>query len=190
MIDIDRKIEKIEKNCLETAKKELNILKKENDDFSEDKILEKVNLYKDELSKKYKNELNKIEREFNRNTFDYEMNQKMKITTFKNELIEKIENNVKSQFENFTNTAEYKYYLLRSIENVLSKIKKGKCIIFITQRDYEKYYKDISMAFSADVDKMDNENIGGCIVVNRENKISIDNTLKTNISQKITKINL
>lgn len=190
MIDIDRKIDKIEKNCLETAKKELNILKKENDDFSEDKILEKVNLYKDELSKKYENELNKIEREFNRGIFDYEMNQKMKITTFKKQLIGKIENNVKSEFEIFINTEEYKYYLLRCIENVLSKMKKGKCIIFITERDYDKYYKDISMAFNADVDKMDNENIGGCIIINRENKISIDNTIKTNISQKITKINL
>lgn len=77
MIDIDKKIDKIEKNCLEMARKELSNIKTENDEISEEKILEKVNIYKEELAQKYENELNKLEREFNRNIFDYEMNQKM-----------------------------------------------------------------------------------------------------------------
>lgn len=190
MIDIDKKIDKMEKNCLEMAKKELSNIKAENDEISEKKILEKVNIYKEELTQKYENELNKLEREFNRNTFDYEMNQKMQVSNLKKAIIQEIEEKIILEFETFTNTPEYKYYLLRSIESVLSKIKSKKCTIFITEKDYDKYYKDISMAFNIFVDKIDNDNIGGCVVIDMQNKISIDNTLKTNISEKAKQISL
>ena len=90
MIDIDKKIDKIEKNCLEMARKELSNIKTENDEISEEKILEKVNIYKEELAQKYENELNKLEREFNRNIFDYEMNQKMQVSNLKKTIIQEI----------------------------------------------------------------------------------------------------
>ncbi len=188
MIDIDKKIDKIEKNCLEMARKELNNIKTENNQISEEKILEKVNIYKDELAQKYESELNKLEREFNRNIFDYEMNQKMQVRNLKKTIIQEIEQKVKIEFEKFTNSPEYKYYLLRNIETVLSKIKSKKCTIFITEKDYDKYYKDISMAFNIFVDRIDNDNIGGCVVIDVQNKVSIDNTLKTNIAEKVKQI--
>ena len=190
MIDIDKKIDKIEKNCLEMARKELSNIKTENDEISEEKILEKVNIYKEELAQKYENELNKLEREFNRNIFDYEMNQKMQVSNLKKTIIQEKEEKIKLEFGQFTNTSEYKYYLLRNIERVLSKIKSKKCTIFITEKDYDKYYKDISMAFNNFVDKIDNDNIGGCVIIDAQNKVSIDNTLKNNIAEKVKQISL
>ena len=79
MIDINKKLEKIEKNCLDISKKELNLIKQENDTFIEQKLSEMVNSYKNELDKKYENELDKLKREYNRNLFDYEMNEKKQI---------------------------------------------------------------------------------------------------------------
>ena len=40
------------------------------------------------------------------------------------------------------------------------------------------------------INKISNENIGGCIIIDTEHNISINNTLKINIEEKIEKINL
>ena len=44
------------------------------------------------------------------------------------------------------------------------------------------------MAFNIFVDRIDNDNIGGCVVIDVQNKVSIDNTLKTNIAEKVKQI--
>jgi len=185
MIDINKKLEKIEKNCLDTARKELNLLKSENDKILDEKILEKVNCYKDELSKKYDIELNKIKREYNRNLFNYEMNEKKKINNFKQTLLNNIEDRIKFEFERFTDSQGYKEYLFKTIRNAIQKTKSNECTVFVTEKDYEKYAEDIARNFSVDVGKIDSSNIGGCVLVNIKEKISVDNTLKTNIEEKI-----
>lgn len=190
MIDIDKKIEKIEKNCLETARKELSFLKTENDKISEGMILEKVNNYKDELSKKYEVELNKLQREFNKNTFEYEMQEKKRVNDYRQSLIDNLEVKIISEFQNFANSSEYKYYLLRNIEKLIAKFHGNKCTVFITENDYAKFGQEILMAFNVNVSKIDNENIGGCIVIDSNSKISIDNTLRTNILEKVKQINI
>lgn len=197
MVDINKKIEKIEKNCIETAKKELSSLKNENDTFSEQKISEKVNNYKFELAKKYDDEINKLKREFNRNTFDYELNQKKKVSDFRKSLIQKIENKIISEFKDFVNSPEYDSYLRGNIDTVQMMINYNECTIFITERDYNRYYQKFEEykngmpnSFNISLDKIDNNYIGGCIILDKKNKISIDNTIKTNISQRIKKINL
>ncbi len=190
MIDVNKKIEKIEKNCIETAKKELALLKNENDTFSEEKILEKVDNYKIELSKKYELELNKIKREYNRNIYDYEMNAKRRVNNVKEIYICDIENKIKKELENFVDSDEYELFLFRNIENMLKKVSNSKCIISITEKDYNKFHNKIATRFNANIEKIDNGNIGGCILTNLEDKISIDNTLKNNIEEKIKKISI
>lgn len=201
MIDINKKIEKIEKNCIDTAKKELSSLKSENDTFSEEKILEKVNNYKTELAQKYNDEINKLKREFNRNTFDYEMNQKKKVSEFRQSLKNKIENKIILEFKNFVNTPEYDEYLRSNVAIVQMMIENDECTLFITENDYNRYYQKYLEhknlveqgylpSFKVNLDKISNDYIGGCIIVDEKNKVSIDNTIKTNISQKMKEINL
>lgn len=185
MIDVNKKIEKIEKNCLDTARKELNQLKSENDQVLDEKLLEKINSYKDELSKKYDIELNKIKREYNRNLFDYEMDEKKKINNFKQELINNMENKIKSEFEDFTSSQDYKEYLFKAIRKSIQKGSSNECTVFVTEIDYNKYKEEIENYFNINVGKIDNSNIGGCVLINIKDKISVDNTLKTNIEEKI-----
>ena len=40
------------------------------------------------------------------------------------------------------------------------------------------------------LDKIDNDNIGGCVIIDAQNKVSIDNTLKNNIAEKVKQISL
>lgn len=201
MIDVNKKIEKIEKNCLETARKELNLLKDENDKISEEKILEKVDNYKSELAKKYNDEINKLKREFNKNSFDYEMEQKKKVSEFRNTLIEEMENKIIQEFKNFVNTPEYESYLGGNVATVQMMIGDNECTIFITENDYNRYYqkylehKNLAEqgylhSINVNLDKISNDYIGGCIIVDEKNKVSIDNTIRTNISQRMRKINI
>lgn len=188
MIDINKKLEKIEKNCLDISKKELNLIKQENDIFIEQKLSEMVNSYKNELDKKYENELDKLKREYNRNLFDYEMNEKKQINNLKQNLIDNIKDKIKLEFQNFVNTAEYKSYLFKNVEKVLRNIEGRGSTIFITENDYFKFSEEISETFNMKVDKIDNENIGGCVLININDKISIDNTIKNNIEEEIKQI--
>lgn len=201
MIDIDKKIEKIEKNCIDTAKKELNALKLENDDISEQKILEKVNSYKEELAQKYETEVNKIQREFNKNTFEYEMNEKKKISDYRQSLINEIQNKIVAEFQNFVRTPEYAQYLRHEIAFMQMMIGYNKCTIFITENDYDRFYDEYVRTkeslnrndpefINVTLDKISNEYIGGCIILDEINKVSIDNTLKNNIAEEIKKINI
>ena len=191
MIDINKKLDKIEKNCYELAKREYKFLKEDNDNIISEKVLEKVNSYKEELTKKYANEISKIEREYNRNLFDYEMAERVKVNEFKQNLKENINSMVESQIYNFIETYEYKNFLFRNIEKTLSKMDMNECIeVYITEKDFYKFKDEIEKIFNVKLEKIENENIGGCVVIDSQNHISINNTLKTNIEEKIEKINL
>lgn len=203
MIDVSKKIEKIEKNCIDTAKKELALLKDENDKISEEKILEKVNNYKTELAEKYQEEINKLNREFNRNIFDYEIEGKKKVSQKREECIEKIENRIVEEFKNFVNIPEYENFLeTRIAETKTLEIyfEETDYTIFITENDYNKYYEkilnnellgqDMNSKSNITIEKISNSYIGGCIILDRKNNISIDNTIRTDISQKIKEINI
>lgn len=191
MIDINKKLDKIEKNCYELAKREYKFLKEDNDNIISEKVLEKVNSYKEELTKKYTNEISKIEREYNRNLFDYEMAERVKVNEFKQNLKENINSMVESQIYNFIETYEYKNFLFRNIEKTLSKMDMNECIeVYITEKDFYKFKDEIEKTFNVKLEKIENENIGGCVVIDSQNHISINNTLKTNIEEKIKKINL
>lgn len=204
MIDISKKIEKIEKSCIDTAKKEQTLLKNENDIISEEKISEKVNNYKAELAKKYEEEINKLKRKFNRNTFDYEIDAKKKVSKTREDILEKIENKIVEEFKNFVNTPEYDRFLeARILETkTLEKFfEEGEYTIFITENDYNRYYEkilnnetifsqDMNPKFNVTVEKISNSYIGGCIILDKKNNMSIDNTIRTDISQKIKEINI
>lgn len=191
MIDINKKLDKIEKNCCEIAKKENVFLKEENDNIISEKVLEKVNLYKEELAKKYINEMNKLERDNNRNLFDYEMNERIKINDFKQILKDSIHSKIENEILIFVNSFEYKDYLLKTINKTLEKVEANKNIkIYVTEHDFNRFKDEIQTVFSLEVDKISNENIGGCVILDLTNKVSINNTLKTNIEEKIEKISL
>ncbi len=183
MIKIE-KIEKIKKSCVEIAKRELAVLKEENTSYANEKISKMIEDYQDVLSIKYANELNKIEREYNRNLFDYEMEGNVSLNKFKAKLFDNIKTEVIKNLKEFTDSKEYKKYLIKNIEKTLNNIDKG--IIYITEKDFKKFKDELEKLFNTKIDKIDDTNIGGCMVVN--NKISVDNTIKNNIEEKLSEI--
>ena len=192
MSEIDIKLEKIRKSCTETAKREMLVLKEENDTFSNEKIEQRIDKYKDELKEKYILELNTLEREYNSNLFNYEMEEHVKINKFKQDLISNIKYKIISELQKFVDSKEYETYLNKNIKNVLKSFsgKNNNFKLYITENDYAKYKNKLENEFDIKLEKIGNENIGGCIIVNEIEKISIDNTIKTNIEEKIKTIKI
>lgn len=188
MID-DKKMEKIKKSCMETARKELIILKQENDSFSNEQINQMIDFYKEELANRYSNELNKIEREYNKDLFDFEMEERMRVNKFKKSLKDNIKSEVINELKKFVSSKEYEYYLIENINSVLKKIKySNNCLICITEKDYEKYNDILKSKFNLKVEKMDDDNIGGVIIIDENSKISIDNTIKNSVEEKMNAV--
>ena len=187
--NVDKKIEKIEKNCYELAKKEEKQLKEQLDFEADKEVSLKLEDYKKELAVKYDNEVNKIIRQYNRDSFDFEMEEKIKINEFKDTLLQNIYSKVIFELQKFSDSEEYKSYLFKNIKDLLDDLKNN-CKIYLTEKDYNKFGQEIEKEFNSNIEKISNDNIGGCIVVNEIQKISIDNTLKTNIQEKIKKISL
>lgn len=119
------------------------------------------------------------------------MDERVKINEFKQSLKQDVNSKVELEICKFVDTFEYKNFLLKTIDKTLSKINKSEDIkVYITEKDFDKFKDEIQNTFSVKVEKIENENIGGCIVIDTTNHVSINNTLKINIEEKIEKINL
>ncbi len=187
--ELIKKIEKLENNCITTAKNENEELKKENTEIETKLLEEKISNYKYEIQKKQNEEFGKLLRDYNKNIFIYNMESKKKITQFKDTLILNIHKNLIERFFEYTGSDDYINYLKNNVRQVLERVKKTEdCKIFITKRDIQKYRDELMREFGVEVDEISDENIGGCMLVNIKEKISIDNTLKNNIFECVKNI--
>ena len=189
--EIVRKIEKIENSCINTAKNENNELKKENDEIEKKLLDEKIANYEAELEKKLTSEFGKMLRDYNKNIFEYSMDSQKKITQFKDTLVLNIYKVLIQRFLDFTESPEYLEFLKNNIRQVLEKVEEPEnCKIFITAKDIKRYREELMTEFCIDIDEISDENIGGCMLVNIKEKISMDNTLKNNIYEKAKEITI
>jgi len=187
--ELIKKIEKLENNCITTAKNENEELKKENTEIETKLLEEKISNYKYEIQKKQNVEFGKLLRDYNKNIFIYNMESKKKITQFKDTLILNIHKNLIERFFEYTGSDDYINYLKNNVRQVLERVKNTEdCKIFITKRDIQKYRDELMREFGVEVDEISDENIGGCMLVNIKEKISIDNTLKNNIFECVKNI--
>ena len=96
-----------------------------------------------------------------------------------------------NELEKFTNSNEYENYLINNIDITLKNIQNHEnATIFITEKDYKKYGEFIKNKYNLNIETMDNDHIGGIIIVDKFSKISIDNTMKNAIEEKIKNIKI
>ncbi|MCR5186503.1 MAG: hypothetical protein K6D97_05255 [Clostridia bacterium] len=187
--ELIKKIERLENNCITTAKTENEELKKENNEIEANLLDEKLVSYESEIEKKQNIEFGKLLRDYNKNIFVYNMESKKKITQFKDTLTLNIHKTLIERFFEYTESDDYINYLKNNIRQVLERVKKTEdCKIFVTKRDVARYKDELMREFGVEVDEISDENIGGCMLVNIKEKISIDNTLKNNIFECVKNI--
>lgn len=190
MIDIDRKISKIEKSCLEMARQETKLLEEENNSIISEKKSNLVNSYKDELAEKYLKDIENLKKEFNKNVFNYEIQERKKLNELKEHLVNKIMQDVENEMLEFVNLATYKNFLTDNIKGTLKMIEaSAECIVYVTENDYNRFgNKLVSKYKNVKLDKTSNSSIGGCIVFDVANKVVINNTIRNSIDERISKI--
>ena len=190
MIDIDRKISKIEKSCLEMARQESKLLEEENNAIINEKKANLVNNYKDELSEKYLKDIDNLKKEFNKNVFNYEIQERKKLNELKEKLVNKIKQDVENEMLEFVNLSTYKNFLADNIKGTLEMIEaSAECMVYVTENDYNRFgNKLVSKYKNVKLDKTSNSSIGGCIVFDVANKVVINNTIRNSIDERISKI--
>jgi len=191
--DIDNiKLEKIEKNCYEIARKQLKEMQENNDKVIAEGVEAKLDEYKNSLAVKFEDESKKLKRDFNREVYEFEMSTKARINSFKKQMKDNMFNRVEASITAFVDSDEYKGYLLSNIKASFEKhsLDSNKVTIFITEKDFGKFGEEIKETFKSNVETIPNENIGGSIVIDRNKKISVDNTIRTNIIDKIDGIKI
>jgi vacuolar-type H+-ATPase subunit E/Vma4 len=191
--DIDNiKLEKIEKNCYEIARKQLKEMQENNDKVIAEGVEAKLDEYKNSLAVKFEDESKRLKRDFNREVYEFEMSTKARINSFKKQMKDNMFNRVEASITAFVDSDEYKGYLLSNIRASFEKhsLDSNKVTIFITEKDFGKFGEEIKETFKSNVETIPNENIGGSIVIDRNKKISVDNTIRTNIIDKIDGIKI
>ena len=192
MVDIEKKLKLLEDSSIESAKNDFQLLQDKINNNIQEKTSENINNYRDVLADKYENEVNKIIRNFNKEVFEYEKASKMKIINFKENLINNLKSKIRRNLEDFVKSPEYKDYLIKNIKTTLEKayFQSSFCKVYIVERDFYLFKDDILSYFNIQLDKITNSNIGGCLVINEQAKISIDNTIKNNIEEFLDKLEI
>ena len=192
MVDIEKKLKLLEDSSIESAKNDFQLLQDKINNNIQEKTSENIDNYRDALADKYENEVNKIIRNFNKEVFEYEKASKMKIINFKENLINNLKSKIRSNLEDFVKSPEYKDYLIKNIKTTLEKayFQNSFCKVYIVERDFYLFKDDILSYFNIQLDKITNSNIGGCLVINEQAKISIDNTIKNNIEEFLDKLEI
>ena len=189
--EIIRKIDKIKNNCINTAKQENSELKLENDKTEKELLDQMVEKYELEARKKFDDEVNKLSKNYNKNIFNYEMESKKKLAKFKNTLLLNIHRVLIEKFIAFLETEEYKTFLKDNMAKVLAKVDSNEnCTVYITEKDDNRFGAELRAEFGVHIETIDDDYIGGCILINKLEKISIDNTLKNNIYERINHITI
>lgn len=192
IVDIDKKIEKIEKSCIDIAKKELKELEEENNKRVDTEVDARVNEYKDELALRYEEEIKKLNREYNKRAYDQEMEARVKINNFKESLKKDITCKVTDGIWLFVDSEQYEGYLFNAIEKVLQKMSfnVNSSKLYITEKDFGRFSDSIKNKYGMEIEKISNDSIGGCIIIDSKLNISVDNTIRTLIEEKIKDLKL
>ena len=179
-MDIEEKLKKFERICLEMSDADKQILTKELDEKARNKIEKSVDNFNQKLENKIKKEKIRLEKEYNKKNMDIDIVYKRKAlaeyTSEKNELFE----SCKQRLQEFTNTSEYN----KSLSNMFFKAmelldEKDDITIYVLEQDKDKF----DFSSYGEIKFLDASYIGGVKLQNKN--MLVDNTILTNLKEKI-----
>ncbi len=179
-MNIDEKLKKFEKLCLEMSEMDKQNLTKKLDDKAKNKIDKSIENYKQKLENKLKKEEIKLEKEFNKKSMDLTIAYKKKVLAEYNNEKNEIFEICKQKLIEYTNTEEYN----KSLENMFIKAmdmldNKERITIYVLKKDKEKF----DFMPYGEIEFLDDSYIGGVKLQNKN--MLVDNTILTNLKEKI-----
>lgn len=126
--------------------------------------------------KKLKNEKFNIEQEVNKKITEVSIDTKKRLIEFRKELTKNIFENVLNKLNDYTNTEEYKEYLVNTIENAVNEFG-SEIDVYVVEND--KKYIDYIFDKTKIKPKISEEDfIGGTKISIKNKNIIVNNTLK------------
>lgn len=126
--------------------------------------------------KKLKNEKFNIEQEVNKKITEVSIDTKKRLIEFRKELTKNIFENVLNKLNDYTNTEEYKEYLVNTIENAVNEFG-SEIDVYVVKND--KKYIDYIFDKTKIKPKISEEDfIGGTKISIKNKNIIVNNTLK------------
>lgn len=180
------KIELFRASIDELAKYDYDKIEKEVEAEIKESIQEELEEYENKKKANYEKTASKIEKDFNKKIFNYELDCKKEIAEEERKLKEKIKSKAKEILKEFVNSDKYKDLLKKYLDDSFSKIENNENIVVgLTKQDLDKYGNFIKSNYKVSLKEIPISYIGGCTVESSLDEIYIDNTLLNTINEKM-----
>ncbi len=152
----------------------------------ESQIKDELEEYQTKEELVYHKKMEKLEKEYHKQINQLEMENKKEILEEKKNIHKNLKKEIEKVFVDFVQNSEYEAFLMTRIEQVLSKIPDSDgAILGITKQDYEKYQHQIQERFQVQVNVIENQYIGGCVLEDKQAGMYIDNTIQNSIHERL-----
>lgn len=152
----------------------------------ESQIKDELEEYQTKEELVYHKKMEKLEKEYHKQINQLEMENKKEILEEKKNIHKNLKKEIEKIFVDFVQNSEYEAFLMARIEQVLSKIPDSEgAILGITKQDYEKYQHQIQERFQVQVNVIENQYIGGCVLEDKQAGMYIDNTIQNSIHERL-----
>lgn len=184
-MDIDEKLKEFYISIEYTMNKEYREIERSINREIDSSIKEELATYEAKKQINYDRTVQRIEKEYNKKVFNYEMQCKKEIIDEEKKLKNQIKEIAIEKLREFTKSDKYQFFFIKSIEDGISKFDDMNDIsIGITKTDMEKY-KHMAQKYSSKLKEINEKYIGGCILENEKQGMFIDNTLKNCIDERL-----
>lgn len=161
-------------------------LKEEVDNEINSSIEEELEEYKAKKQANYEKLMEKMEKDYNKQIFAYEMQSKKAIINEENKILQEIKQEAIKRLKELIQKENYESFLESKIQEGLVVIENNeKTSCGITKKDREKFEGILTQKFKLNLFEIDEKYIGGCILENQEEGIYIDNTIQNLVNEKI-----
>ncbi len=185
-MDIVEKEKIFEDSLQKLLQKEMLELEKKINLEIENQIKDELEEYQTKEELVYHKKMEKLDKEYHKQINQLEMESKKEILEEKKNIHKNLKKEIEKVLVDFVQTSEYEAFLIARIEQVLSKIPDAnEAVLGLTKQDYEKYQYQIQARFHVQMQVIENQYIGGCVLEDKLAGMYIDNTIQNSINERL-----
>lgn len=183
---VEEKIKIFEESCKRLLHQEVSQLSKNIDTQISEQIKDELQEYEEKEELAYQKKLEKMEKEYNKQIYSLEMESKKEVLNQKKLIQKDLEKQVIEILKDFTKTPNYQTFLMSRIDETIPKVKDtNHSVLGIVKQDEERYGSEIRSKYNIGLKVIEDKYIGGCILEDSVAGLSIDNTIRNSIDEKL-----
>lgn len=183
---VEEKIKIFEESCKRLLHQEVSQLSKNIDTQINEQIKDELQEYEEKEELAYQKKLEKMEKEYNKQIYSLEMESKKEVLNQKKMIQKDLEKQVIEILKDFTKTPNYQAFLMSRINETIQKVKDtNHSVLGIVKQDEERYGSEIRSKYNIGLKVIEDKYIGGCILEDSVAGLSIDDTIRNSVDEKL-----